>query len=172
MNTISNHRIRQILRETLEEFAHAEIGSGKWIPIYRVGQIEKGCGFFFAFDTEYYDFSDTAYRKNQAVKYLLNMDAKIWDPVAELDLDVISWSRIDGRTKDFERYGIADECTWEQPEEISSTSTDGLAMAGKNLGYQAVIIREVPQTRRPYNPKEGYGFDEICIFDTSIIKKC
>lgn len=164
--------VKSIITEVIDEFVHATIGENKWIPIYRVGEIEKSeFGYFFAFDLDYYDYTDTSYKRKDAKRYLLNMNAKIWDPVKELNLDVISWSRIDGLTKDFEKYGISDETDWEMDEKYSSTSTDGLASAAKRLGYQAVIIRSVPQCRRPWYNDDDSGFDEICIFDTSIIKK-
>lgn len=154
------------------EFNHPIIGNDEWSPIYRVGQIthdEKGWGFFFSFELDYFDYSDTGYKRINAKKYYLNMNSKIWDPINELNLDVNTWSDIRGTAEIFDKYDIE----YEQLDDDGfdcMTTTDDLATAGKHLGYQAVIFREIPQTQRPYNKNEDYGFDEICIFDTSIIK--
>lgn len=161
--------IRSIIRESLKEYSRIQhrLGSG-WIPAYRSGELKNySQGIFFAFDRDYYRHSDLGPEKKKNVcKYLINMDSKIWDPVRELGLNVYSWSRIDGRTEDFERYGIEDGCDFEMSEEFSVTSTDGLAAAGKKLGYQATIIRDVGQTIG-----NGVEFDEICVYDLSIVRK-
>ncbi len=138
-----------------------------YATVYRVGQVEdfKTYGLFFAFDLDYYANSDTSYTADRAVEYLFDLNANIWNPIDELNLDVWEWSRIDGKTVDFEKYGIRDECDWEMSEEFSSTSTDGLWRAGKKLGYQAVYLHGM------HYSSSGTDIDELVVFDKSLIER-
>jgi hypothetical protein len=137
-----------------------------YVTVYRVGQVEDfKDGLFFAFDLDYYANSDTSYTADRAVEYLLDLNANIWDPIDELNLDVYEWHRIDGLTSDFEKYGIKDECDWEMSEEFSSTSTEGLAKVAKRLGYQAVYLHGM------HYSSSGTTIDELAVFDKSIIER-
>lgn len=136
--------------------------------VFRVGQVDDfggKYGLFFAFDLDYYSKSDVSYTADRAVEYLLDLNANIWDPIDELNLDVYEWHRIDGLTADFEKYGITDECDWEMSEEFSSTSTEGLAKVAKRLGYQAVYLHGM------YYSSSGATIDELAVFDKSIIER-
>lgn len=172
---MKNSILNKIITEEINEFVHAVIGKDEWIPIYRVGDLDfNGFGFYFAFDEEYYDYTDTGYKFKDAKKYLLNMNARIWDPLKDAEwVDQISWADI-RLPKDFcDEYGIYyEDLSEDENKPDCMTSTDDIMAAGKELGYQAVILREIPQTRRPWNSNGDNYFDEICIFDTSIIKKC
>lgn len=139
-----------------------------YVPVHRVGQVEdfREWGLFFAFDLDYFDQSMTSYKRTEAVEYLLDLNAKIWDPVTELNLEVDSWSAIYGLTTDFDKYRIAENDEYEAIEGYSVTTTDDLASAGKRLGYQAVYLTGIPG-----GAGWGDNFDEIAVFDKSIIER-
>ena len=63
---------------------------------------------------------------------------------------------------DLDKFGIEDECDWEVDEGYGITSTDGLAIAGKRLGYDATVIRDIFY-------HHGY-FDEYAVYNPDIIK--
>ena len=139
-----------------------------YVTVYRVGQVDNTgeFGIFFTFDTGYYEKSRTGYDKKNAVEYVLDLNSNIWNPIKELNLQVETWWNIIGLTSDFEKYGIEDEADYDIDEKWSVTSTEGLAYTGKCMGYQAVYLEGIPNDG-------GWGgkFDEIAVFDKSIIER-
>lgn len=138
-----------------------------YVTVYRVGQVDDfKDGLFFAFNLSYYDKSMTGYKKENAVEYLLDLNADIWNPMDELKLEIEGWTHIYGLTSDFDKYNIQEDDELEATEGYSVTSTDCLAAAARRLGYQAVYLRGIPND-------SGWGddYDEIAVFDKSIIER-
>ena len=144
----------------------------KGLILYRVGNIEQmsdsKLGLFFSTDLNYlknnHDLGST-YSPNKAKRYLLNPKAKIFDPAKLFKVfKPISYDNIQVLVSDLEKYGIEDECDFELDDKFGVTSTDGLALAGKELGYDGTIIRNIPR----FN--EVNGFDEYAIYNPEAIK--
>ena len=121
----------------------------------------------FYFETDLplvFDLGST-YSPNKAKRYLLNPKAKIFDPAKLFKVfKPISYDNIQVLVSDLEKYGIEDECDFELDDKFGVTSTDGLALAGKELGYDGTIIRNIPR----FN--EVNGFDEYAIYNPEDIK--
>lgn len=68
--------------------------NNKKIKVYRVGELHSGTNFFTD-DLDYYEKSDTRYKKEDAKEYELDLsNCKVWEPIKELGLDVYTWSTI------------------------------------------------------------------------------
>lgn len=144
--------------------------------VYRVDTYEgdksqfKNQSVFFSDSLDYFDKSLTGYKKEDAKKYYLNLkDFKVWNPIKELNLDAATWAVIWGKVKDFDKYGIYWE-TSEDVEDLESieyafTSTDDLAEAGKNLGYDITILENIPNDG-------GWGkyYTEYAVHNSNAIK--
>lgn len=139
------------------------------IPVYRVDSREDGNDSwsnstrFFADDLSYFDKSDTGYSKKDAKKYLLNTkDFKVFDPMRELDLEADTWSTIWGTIGEFDSFDIYWECEDEDldeddPDYMVYTSTDDLAEAGRRLGYDVTILRDIPNDHGWGEPYTEYA---------------
>ncbi len=152
--------------------------AGYTIPLYRVdatsgldkNKYQDTEGVFYAGDLEYYDNSDTGYKAVDAKEFLLASNTYIWNPIEELGLEANNWSDILGPKSVFDKYEIEDEAdtnrgTW-NGEEVYQTSTDGLVMAAKRMGYEGVVLKGIPQTGS-YNYD---GFTEYAIFNSDRVK--
>ena len=126
-------------------------------------------GVYYAESLDYYENSATGYNANDARPYYINTN-NFFDPMNEMkDLIVNVWSDILGRRSDFDKFGIEDEAseyrgTYRDGEEICQTSTDGLAIAARNNGFDGVILRDIPQTG------SFKDFTEYAVFDSDKVK--
>lgn len=126
-------------------------------------------GVYYAESLDYYENSATGYNANDARPYYINTK-NFFDPMNEMkDLIVNVWSDILGRRSDFDKFGIEDEAseyrgTYRDGEEICQTSTDGLAIAARNNGFDGVILRDIPQTG------SFKDFTEYAVFDSDKVK--
>lgn len=130
--------------------------------LYRVGDIERGV--FFADSLDYYDHSMTGYSKKDAKAYTIDLSkARVFDPMKELGFDASSWSDISGKVEDFEKYNIEYESDSEDAV-YGITSTDDIAYAAKDLGYDVLILRGI-------RGDNGWGpaFNEYVVYNTSIL---
>lgn len=139
--------------------------------LYRSGSVEPSAiansdrGVFFADSPKYfYKHPYINFEKMEPYKrYMLLPNAKVWEPEKEFEEFVVnSWDYIGCLISDLEKFGLEDECDWEMDEGWGATSTDGLAIAGKELGYDATVIRGVDY-------HHGY-FDEYAIYNPAVIK--
>lgn len=136
--------------------------------LYRVGDIDtmssNSCGVFFATKLSYFNYNEyLGYLAENAHKYLLSPQAKIWDPARDFQVfNIYSWSNIVCLMSDLDKYGIEDECDYEIEDEYGVTSTDGLALAGKKLGYDATVIHGVWY--------DNEQFDEYAVYNPTVIK--
>ena len=155
----------------LEENLLVESKNNYNIKVYRVGEDEKeykNSTRFYASSLDYFDYSDTGYDKNDAKPYLLNLtDFKVWNPIKELKLNVNSWSHIEGRIKDFEKYNIyyLDYDDVDEDFEFGYVCTDDLADAGRKLGYDVTILENIPS-----NHGWGDNFTEYAVHNSNAIK--
>lgn len=126
-------------------------------------------GVYYAESLDYYENSATGYNANDARPYYINTN-NFFDPMNEMkDLIVNVWSDILGRRSDFDKFGIEDEAseyrgTYRDGEEVCQTSTDGLAIAARNNGFDGVILRDIPQTG------SFKDFTEYAVFDSDKVK--
>ena len=153
----------------LEEPMDESLTNNYTIPVYRVDSREDGNDSwsnstrFFADDLSYFDKSDTGYSKEDAKKYLLNTkDFKVFDPMRELDLEADTWSVIWGTIGEFDNFDIYWECEDENldendPNYMVYTSTDDLAEAGRRLGYDVTILRDIPNDHGWGEPYTEYA---------------
>jgi len=142
---INEKQLRSAIRKTLAE--RTQRTSEGDIILYRVGDLDfdrAKYGLFFVDDLGYYTSHDqaTSYKAKDAKRYVLSSEARVWDPVKELGLEVEYWSKIIGLMSVFKKYGIEDECDYEMDERYGVTSTDGLTIVGHRLGYDAMVVRE------------------------------
>lgn len=147
------------------------ISKGYSKKIYRVDDRNRNIfvdtnGIYFASDLDYYDGSETGYDRNDAKCYLLYGNAKLFDPMKMFSTAVHLWSWITMDISDMERFGIEDETDWEEKEGLGNTSTQGLADAGKRLGYDGTILRDIPNDH-------GWGkpFTEYALYNSNIAKR-
>lgn len=125
-------------------------------------------GVFYADDIDYFKASDTGYSAKDAKSFFMNPDG-FFDPLSEMkDVVVNGWSDILGRRSDFERFDIEDESEgdrgkYRNGEEICQTSTDGLALAGQRLGYDGVVLKDIPT-----NTSKTYS--EYAVFNSNSVK--
>jgi hypothetical protein len=133
------------------------------ITLYRVGELGKGT--FFTDSLDYYSQSMTGYKKEEAKTYTIDLSmAKVFDPMKELSLYPNTWSDIEGKVEDFEKYNIDYES--DSPDAIwGRTSTDDIAYAVKDLGYDVLILRDI---RGDYGT--GNPFNEYIIYNTDLLK--
>jgi hypothetical protein len=139
------------------------------VILYRSGNTKPSVilnsdrGVFFSTDPAYFVNHSQMDFPEETRKYLLSPTAKVWDPAKEFELyEADSWSNIVCLMTDLEKFGIEDECDYEIEEKYGVTSTDGLAIAGKNLGYDATVIRNIWY-------RHG-AFDEYAVYNPSVIK--
>ena len=127
--------------------------------VYRVGK--PGVGFY-AFSLNYFDKSQTGYKRENAKKYLADFsDARVFDPIIELNLIPLTWGDIRGKIKNFEAHSIPyDELS--DDDEWGSTSCDALAEVGLKNGYDFVILRNIPSDH-------GWGepYDELFVCNST-----
>lgn len=160
------------LRPILDEMILEENENG--IMLYRVGGIDKMLdsrkGLFFSTNLDYFRNNDNLgkdYSPEKARRYRLLPNAKVFDPAKEFEyFDPNSWWDIRCMMSDLNRFGIEDECDFEMDEEYGVTSTDGLALAGKKLGYDATVIRGIPRDRWMHNP-----FDEYAVYNPAVLRR-
>lgn len=125
-------------------------------------------GVFYADTEEYFDHSDTGYKRENAEPFYINTEG-FFDPMSEMTgLMVNSWADILGKKSEFEKYDIEDESDtdrgfYNDGEEVMTTSTDGLALAAQRMGYKGVILRDIPQ-------RNGNDFTEYAVFNSNAIK--
>lgn len=145
------------------------------VVAYRVGDVDQIIDrpVFFTGDREYYKHSQTGYDGGSAERYSIELKGhKVWDPMAELGLDAETWATVWGKVGDFRRLGIEydysdDMDDGELPDDwVVYTSTDELAFAGRRLGYDVVVLRDIPGDF-------GYGpsYDEYAVNDASCLKR-
>jgi len=146
------------------------------ITLYRVGPIDymvsSPVGIFFTPDLSYLDGNPNLgpdYSHTKAKKYKLLPTARVWDPAKEFEYySPDSWSSILCKASDLQRFNIDDECDYEGlNDDYGITSTDGLAFAGKKLGYDATLIREVPWDSSTYYHTR---YDEYAVYNPAVIK--
>jgi hypothetical protein len=132
------------------------------LTLYRVGDVDSGV--FFTDSLDYYDHSMTGYSRKDAKAYTIDLSvAKVLDPMKELGFDALSWSAISGKVEDFERFNIEYESDSEDAV-YGITSTDDIAYAAKDLGYDVLILRDI-------RGDNGWGpaFNEYVVYNTSIL---
>lgn len=151
--------------------------NNSYITLYRVdsdrpiGEFDNA-SIFFTDNLDYYSGSQTGYKKERANTYLFNINnAKVFDPMRELNLDPDTWSVIWGKTEDFDRLGILWENDgyddWENGDpDIGYTSTDDLAEWGRTNGYDVTVLRDIPNDF-------GYGkpYTEYAIHNSRYLKR-
>ena len=131
------------------------------ITAYKVGKWTKG---FYTTDLNYFDHSQTGYKKEDAKKYTINLSqAKVFFPIEELNLTPITWGKIEGKAKVFEKLKINCEY-YEDNEEFAYTSTDDLVDYGIKKGYDAIYLSQIPSDN-----DMGYNFDEIYVNNPSLV---
>jgi hypothetical protein len=134
------------------------------LTLYRVGDVGKGT--FFADNLDYYDHSMTDYNKKDAKAYSIDLSsAKVFDPMKDLGWDANTWSDIEGKVKDFEKYNIYYES--DEGDTWGHTSTDDIAYAIQKLGYDVLILRDI-------RGDNGYGpaFNEYVVYNTNLLTPC
>lgn len=132
------------------------------LTLYRVGDVRSG--MFCADNLDYYNHSMTGYNRKDAKAYTIDLSkAKVFDPMIELGFSPLSWSNITGRVEDFEMYNIEYESDREDAV-YGYTSTDDIAYAAKDLGYDVLILRDI-------HGDNGWGpaFNEYVVYNTSIL---
>lgn len=151
----------------MKRYVKSDTTSG--IALYRSGSVDPDVmrnsdrGVFFTTSPEYFINHTKMDFTEDFKQYLLLPNARIWDPSAKFDLfEVDGYDYICCLTSDLEKFGIEDECDWELDEGLGVTSTDGLAIAGKQLGYDATVIRDVWYAH-------GH-FDEYAVYNPNVIK--
>ena len=167
MNMLENNDSAAAMR-LLESLAESKGYSKR---MYRVDDLGRNSfvdtnGVYFASDVDYYDGSETGYKRSDAKCYLLYGNAKLFDPMKMFRTVVNSWSWITMDISDMERFGIEDETDWEEKDGLGNTSTQGLADAGKRLGYDGTILRDIPNDH-------GWGkpFTEYALYNSNIAKR-
>lgn len=128
----------------------------------------KDKSVFFTDSLDYFDKSMTGYKKEDAKKYYINLhDFKVFDPVNELNLDADTWSTIWGSVEDFDEYDINYEFSDDSSDDeiFAFTSTDDLAEAGRKLGYDITIIRDIPN-----DYGRGEKFTEYVVHNSNAVK--
>lgn len=77
-----------IIKEIIKLKDINESKDNKKIKVYRVGKLHDGTNFFTD-DLDYYEKSDTGYKRENAKEYELDLsNCKVWEPIKELGLDV------------------------------------------------------------------------------------
>lgn len=139
------------------------------IILYRSGSIAPDIilnsdrGVFFTSDASYFDNHPKMQFDEDFQKYLLLPTARVWDPSAEFDMfEIDGYDKICCLISDLDKFGIDDECDWELDEKLGVTSSDGLAIAGKKLGYDATVIRNIWYHHGT--------FDEYAVYNPSVIR--
>lgn len=145
------------------------------IKLYRVGRFPdkpfKGCCLFFSDSPDYYTYSDTGYDRGRAREYIFNQDGfRIFDPMREWGLEADSWSVIRtseefAKEKGLEIADYLDGVDYDDPTAYHEVllDTDSLAMYGRDNGYDATIIRGIPQ-------RNGKSYDEYAIHNSECVK--
>ena len=148
---------------------YAKSDNSDGVILYRDGEVEglenSRMGVFFTTDLAYLTNNQNLYNHSHlnAKRYLLLPQAKVWDPASEFEYyDAWSWDNIVCTLSDLERFGIEDECDYEMDEGYGVTSTNGLALAGKRLGYDATLISDVCLF--------GSAYDEYAVYNPAVIK--
>ena len=121
-------------------------------------------GLFFAGDKGYYKYSTTGYDADSAFRYVMQDSARVFRPLDEIpNTYAMSWSDIRMPLETCERLGLEDENSepdiYESGEAV--TSTVGLAMLGRRLGYDATEM-DIPQYM-------GH-FREFAVYDSHTVK--
>ena len=138
--------------------------------LYRSGSTDPNIianstkGVFFVTDPEY--FNDHPYMDfdEQYKQYLLLPSARVWEPEKEFEVfEINNWDYISCLLSDLEKFGLYDECDWEIEDGYGVTSTDGLAIAGKKLGYDAMAIHHIYY-------HHGY-FDEYVVYNPAVLRE-
>lgn len=145
------------------------------VVAYRVGDVDQAISrpIFFTNDLSYYDHSQTGYEKKDAERYSIELRGhKVWDPMTELGLSADTWATVWGKVGDFRRLGIGYDYSDEMDDDelpdnwVVYTSTDELAFAGRRLGYDVVVLRDIPGDNG-----RGPKYDEYAVNDASCVKR-
>jgi len=139
------------------------------IVLYRVGSTDPNIiansdrGVFFTTDPDYFDNHPKMTFDEDYKQYLLFPNARVWDPEKDFKVfDNDGYDKIYCLISDLDKFNIYDECDWEIDEGYGITSTDGLAIAGKKLGYDATVVRDIWY---------HHGrFDEYAVYNPSVIQ--
>lgn len=147
--------------------AYDDIGDG--VILYRIGNTEPSIistspmGVFFANKPDYFYNHPKMNFTGDFKRYMLAPNALVWDPAKDFTVfDNDGYDKIYCLLSDLDKFGLEDECDWEVAEGYGITSTDGLAYAGKRLGYDALVIRHIWY-------QHGY-FDEYVVYNPDVIK--
>ena len=139
------------------------------VILYRSGSTDPDTiansdrGVFFTTGPDYFDNHPYITFKEEFRRYVLLPNARVWDPKSEFEFyEAENWDKIVCRISDLEKFGLEDECDWEIDEGYGITSTDGLAIAGKELGYDATVIRDVWYFHGSY--------DEYTVYNPAVIQ--
>lgn len=120
-------------------------------------------GVFFASDQNYFVQHPYINFTKDIKRYILNSTAHVWNPANDFKLfEPEGWDKIYCLKSDLDQFDIWDECDWELDEKYGVTSTDGLGFAGKRLGYDAIVIKNV---RYPHGT-----FDEYVVYNPAVIE--
>lgn len=151
----------------MKRYIRANTNNG--IIIYRSGSVDPNViansdtGVFFANDPGYFHNHNQMTFTEPYKQYLLLPNARVWDPAKEFEVyEAESWGCIFCLMTDLEKFGLSDEYDYEMDEAYGATSTDSLAIAGKELGYDATVIRDVWYAH-------GY-YDEYAVYNPSVIQ--
>lgn len=143
-------------------------GSSTEVVLYHEGPIDpirmrnSLMGVFFATNPEYFTQHPYINFSKNINQYSLLPNARVWDPATDFKLfEPEGWDKILCLKSDLDRFDIWDECDWEIDEQYGITSTDGLGFAGKRLGYDATIIRNIWYPHGTFDEYAVYNFAVI-----------
>lgn len=138
--------------------------------LYRSGSIDPAVilnsdrGVFFATSADYFNNHSKMSFTDKVNAYLLLPSANVWDPQADFTVyNSDSYDRIFCLLSDLACFDIEDESDVDMPDGYGITSTDGLAIAGKKLGYDATVIRNIWY-------HHGY-YDEYAVYNPLVLRE-
>lgn len=139
------------------------------VILYREGSLDplrmrnSLMGVFFSTDPAYFVTHPYINFSEDIQRYVLLSTAHVWDPAEDFEIfKPEGWDKILCLKSDLDKFGIWNECDWDLNEKYGITSTDGLGFAGKQLGYDATVIRNVY-----YHHGK---FDEYAVYNPAVIK--
>lgn len=130
-------------------------------------------GVFFASNPEYFKYQTIlGYQNLTSVPYLLKSGVKVFDQLdenSEIGSKAIinTWSDIRLPGPIMRKYDIEDECDFEMDGDFGVTSTDGLGIVGRKLGYDATVIKNIPSD----HGWDGKVYTEWVVYDSKNVER-
>lgn len=166
---------RSLIEECVKLMCEEDCGRSDFpTMLYRVGSLDgmrdSPKGLFFTANPSYLEGNmelGPRYSATNARAYSLKPGSRVFDPEAEFELyEPYGWDNIRVLTSDLDRFGIEDETDFDMDPKYGTTSTEGLAIAGRKLGYDATVIRGVPRRQ------ESAEYDEYAVYNPDSVISC